>query len=184
MRIIAGEFRGRRLKPLRGASVRPTADRLKETLFDILGPGVRGAVVLDVFAGTGSVGLEAISRGAREVVFVEASRDGEHQIRCNLELCGVKEGYRLIRQDAFSALRLLAREGFSVDVAFLDPPYDFRPYRDLLDIIFNSGLASAGARIVVEHDRWADLPEAGELYHRTRLVRQGSHCLSFYSVPV
>ena len=150
MRIIAGEFRGRKLKPLRGTSVRPTAGRLKVTLFDILGPGMRGAVVLDAFAGTGSVGLEAISRGAREVVFIESSSDGDRQIRRNIELCGVQGGYRLIRQDAFSALRLLAREGFTADVAFLDPPYDFKPYRDLLEILFNSGLAPAGARVVIE----------------------------------
>ncbi len=183
MRIISGEFRGRRLRSLHGPSVRPTADRLKETLFDIIGPAIRGALVLDVFAGTGSIGLEAISRGAAEVVFIESETEACRLIRQNLELCGVKDGYRLLQQDAFSGLRLLARRGVSADVAFLDPPYDFGPYRDLLEIIFNMRLAMAQqARVVVEHDRWAALPESGALYRRMRIVRQGDHCLSFYSL--
>ncbi len=166
----------------RGLAVRPTADRLKGTLFDVLGPGIRGALVLDVFAGTGSIGLEALSRGAREVVFIEGSRDGIRLIRRNLEICGVNRGYRLLQQEAFSALRLLAREGFSTNIAFLDPPYDFKPYRDLLDLLFAMRLALAGSRVVIEHDRRAALPEIGELYQRTRLLRQGDHCLSFYGI--
>jgi 16S rRNA (guanine966-N2)-methyltransferase len=183
MRIIAGELRGRKLRSPRGLDLRPTADRLKQTLFDILGPGVRGAVFLDVFAGTGSIGLEAISRGAGEVVFIECDAEGARLIRQNIELCGVIGGYRLVQQDAFSALRQLARGGFSMDVAFLDPPYDFKPYGDLLDIVFKLGLAPQGARVVIEHDRCAVLPASGERYHRTRIVRQGSHYLSFFSVP-
>ncbi len=182
MRIIAGEYRGRKLLSPRGLAVRPTADRLKETLFDVLGPGIRGAVVLDVFAGTGSIGLEALSRGAREVVFIENGRDGSSLIRRNLEICGIRHGYRLLQQEAFSALRLLAREGFATNVAFLDPPYDFKPYRDLLDLLFDMRLALEGSRVVIEHDRWSALPEKGDLYRRTRLLRQGDHCLSFYGI--
>ncbi|HYK87384.1 MAG TPA: 16S rRNA (guanine(966)-N(2))-methyltransferase RsmD [Acidobacteriota bacterium] len=183
MRIIAGEFRGRKLTSPRGITIRPTADRLKETLFDILGPGIRGAVLLDAFAGTGSIGLEAISRGARETVFVEVRPDAARLIRQNLELCGVKSGYRILQQEAFSALRLLSREGFSADIVFLDPPYDFKPYADLLEILFDMRLNSGDARIIIEHDRWATLPAAGTRYRRTRVVRQGDHCLSFYGAP-
>ena len=182
MRIIAGEFRGRRLKSPQGTTVRPTADRLRETLFDILGPGVHGAVILDVFAGTGAIGLEAASRGAREVVFVESGVDCIRLIRQNLALCGVKHGCRLIQQDVFFALRLLAREGFSPDVAFLDPPYNWKPYVDLLKTFFNLGLAREHTKVVVEHDRWSILPEFGERFQRTRVVRQSNHCLSFYSI--
>ncbi len=182
MRIIAGVYRGRKLKSPHGLSLRPTADRLRETLFDVLGPGIRGSVLLDVFAGTGSIGLEALSRGARQAVFIENSRDGNRLIRQNLDLCGITAGYRLISQDAFSALRLLSREGFSADFAFLDPPYDFQPYHDLLDILFNAGLAREESRVVIEHDRRAFLPEFGKRYSRTRLLRQGNHCLSFYSI--
>jgi len=182
MRIIAGEFRGRKLKSLEGTTVRPTADRLRETLFDILGPGIREAAVLDVFAGTGAIGLEAISRGAREVVFIESSADCIRLIRQNLALCGVKQGYRFIQQDVFFALRLLAREKFLPDVAFLDPPYNWKPYGDLLKTYFNLGLAHAATKVVIEHDRWSVLPEFGERFQATRVVRQSNHCLSFYSI--
>ena len=182
MRIISGKFRGRTLKGPSGENVRPTGDRLRETLFDILGGEIRGAVLLDVFAGTGAVGLEAISRGAREVVFIERRSDGSRLIRQNIELCGVKTGYRILQQDAFTALRFLSHEGFKPDVAFLDPPYDWKPYRDLLEIIFKQGLARRDSRIIIEHHRKAALPPAGEGYHRIRLVRQGDHCLSFYTI--
>src|SRR5688572_1231507 len=89
VRIIAGQFKGRKLKGPRGTSVRPTGDRLKETLFNILGTSVRDSRFLDVFAGTGAIGLEALSRGACEVVFIESSTEGERLIRANLQLCGI-----------------------------------------------------------------------------------------------
>ncbi len=181
MRIIAGAFRGRKLRSPRGDALRPTADRLKETLFDILGPAIRGAVFLDVFAGTGSIGLEALSRGAREAVFVESGAAAGRLIRENLARCGIGGGYRIIRQDAFTALRSLSREGFSADFTFLDPPYDWKPYGDLLGLLFDTGIARADARVVVEHARWAELPESGGRFVRTRVVRQGDHCLGFYS---
>ncbi len=160
--------------------MRPTGDRLKETLFNILGAEIRGAVLLDVFSGTGAIGLEALSRGAREVVFIERDPDGTRLIRSNLELCGVNSGFRIIQQDVFTALRSLCRSGFRPDAVFLDPPYDWKPYGDLLDIIFKQGLARQDSRIVIEHHRKAALPESGEGYQRIRLVRQGDHCLSFY----
>lgn len=181
MRIISGEFRGRRLKGPRGRELRPTSDRLKETLFDILGPTVRGTVFVDVFAGTGSIGLEALSRGAREVVFIESSRTAVDLIRRNLELCRVVSGYRLMELDVFAALRTLLREGFGADIAYADPPYRWEPYGDLLAIFFRRGLARPNARVILEHHCKTALPEAGEGYGRTRTVRQRDKCLSFYA---
>ena len=180
MRIITGKYRGRRLKAPKGIDLRPTGDRLKETLFDILGAGAEGAVVLDVFAGTGSIGLEALSRGAREVVFIESNPKAARLIRQNLAICGISSGFRLVNQDAFSALRLLGREDFTADVVFLDPPYEFEPYDDLLDIIFRRGIAGESSRCIVEHHSKAPIPEAGPGYQRTRVVRQSDKCLSFY----
>jgi len=180
MRIIAGRLRGRRLKGPRGLELRPTGDRLKETLFDILGPAIEGTVVLDVFAGTGSVGLEALSRGAREVVFIESNQEAARLIRQNLAICGISSGFRLVNQDAFPALRLLGRGDFSADIVFLDPPYEFEPYGDLLDIIFRRGIAGESSRCIVEHHSKAAIPEAGPGYERTRVVRQSDKCLSFY----
>ena len=180
MRVISGKYRGRKLKGPGATGIRPTSDRLKETLFDILGPSVEGRAWLDVFGGTGSVGIEALSRGACQVVFIENTEAAHRLIQRNLEICGVKSGYQLIRQEVFAALRALARRQFQADIIFFDPPYDWKPYGDLLDIAFKKGLASPSCIVVVEHHRKAYLPESGNGYFRFRIVRQGDHCLSFY----
>ena len=180
MRVISGKFRGRRLKAPLGMEMRPTGDRLKETLFNILGSSVAGAVVLDVFSGTGAIGIEAFSRGAAEVVFIENSPEGNRLIRNNLQLCGVESGYCIVSQDAFKAMRFLARRGFKANIVFFDPPYNWKPYPDLLQITFERGLLLQPSRVVFEHHRKADLPESGDLYQRSRIVQQGNHCLSFY----
>ncbi|MBZ5499576.1 MAG: 16S rRNA (guanine(966)-N(2))-methyltransferase RsmD [Acidobacteriia bacterium] len=180
MRIISGRFRGRRLKGPRGAALRPTGDRLKETLFNILGTRVSGAIVLDVFAGTGAIGLEAISRGAQEAVFIEASQEGAQLIRQNADLCGVTSGYRILHGDAFTSFRALAREGFRADITFLDPPYQWGPYCDLLETLFRVGISMPESQVVVEHHRRAELPESGLGFRRVRTVHQSDKCLSFY----
>jgi 16S rRNA (guanine966-N2)-methyltransferase len=180
MRIIAGKFRGRKLRSPGSADIRPTSDRLRETLFDIVGPRAHASVLLDIFAGTGAVGLEALSRGAQEVVFIEQNKDACRLIHQNLKLCDVKAGYRLLEQDAFKALRFLGRQNFVADVIFADPPYRWQPYADLLDVIFGGGLARKDSSVIFEHHRKADLPEAGKGYRHLRVVRQGDHCLSFY----
>lgn len=159
---------------------RPTGDRLKETLFNVLGNSVAGAVMLDVFGGSGAVGIEALSRGAREAVFIESADAMCRLIRHNLELCGIKTGYRIIQQDVFMALRFLARQGFKASIVFFDPPYDWKPYNDLLEITFARDLLAQPFRVVIEHHRKAILPESGEGYRRFRVLRQGDHCLSFY----
>lgn len=181
MRVIAGKYRGRRLSGPQGLEIRPTGDRLKESLFNILAPLIPGAVVLDAFGGTGAIGIEALSRGAREVVFIEKSPAGSRLIRRNLDACAVADGARIVEQDVFTALRFLARQGFAADILYFDPPYDWEPYGDLLALAFGRGLARAGACVIVEHRRRTPPPEAGDGFARTRLVRQGDHCLSFYA---
>jgi 16S rRNA (guanine966-N2)-methyltransferase len=183
MRVISGKFRGRKLRGPRGLQQRPTSDRLRETLFDILGPAVSGTVLLDVFAGTGAVGLEALSRGAREVVFIESSAEASDLIRKNLELCGVTTAYRIIQRDVFAALRALGRQGFRADTIFLDPPYEWQTYRDLLETVFSVGLVDRESRVIVEHHCKAALPGTAERFERTRIVRQSDKCLSFYANP-
>ena len=180
MRVISGRYRGRQLKGPAGLEMRPTGDRLKESLFSILEPYIRDAVLLDAFSGTGSVGIEALSRGARQVVFIEATAMGCRLIRKNLELCEVAGGARIIQEDVFGALRALGRKGFQADIVFFDPPYDFEPYKDLLDIVFSRSLLTASSRVIIEHRRTSVLPEDGRGYRRVRLVRQGDQCLSFY----
>jgi 16S rRNA (guanine(966)-N(2))-methyltransferase RsmD len=126
MRVIAGRFKGRRLEAPRGEGIRPTSDKLRETLFNILAPYVEGARVLDGFAGTGAVGLEALSRGARHVTFVERDRRAAALIAANLARCGVEEGYTIECGDVASVLRR-APAGTAFDLVLLDPPYEADP---------------------------------------------------------
>jgi 16S rRNA (guanine(966)-N(2))-methyltransferase RsmD len=160
--------------------LRPTGDRLKETLFNVLGQSVADAVMLDVFGGAGAIGIEALSRGAREAVFIESAEAGCRLIRHNLELCGIKTGFRILQEDVFKAMRHLARRGFKSNIVFFDPPYDWKPYDDLLEITFTRGLLAQPSHVVMEHHRKAILPESEESYRRSRIIRQGDHCLSFY----
>jgi 16S rRNA (guanine966-N2)-methyltransferase len=181
MRVIAGKMRGRRLRGPVGHELRPTSDRLKESLFNILGAGVADSDFLDAFAGTGSIGIEALSRGARDVVFVEGDARACRLIRANLELCGLASGHRLLHSDIYRALRQLAREGKKFDLVYLDPPYAWEKYEELLGLIHRGLLVRPEGRIVVEHHRKAPLPEACEEYRLIRRVRQGDGCLSFYA---
>ena len=169
------------MKGPEGLELRPTGDRLKESLFSMLSPVLPDAVVLDCFSGTGAMGIEALSRGAKKAVFIEISKVNCRLIRKNLQLCGIASGARIIQEDVFGALRALGREGFKADVIFFDPPYGFEPYKDLLEIVFNRGLLAPAAFVVIEHHRKTVLPEEGENYRRTRVSRQGDQCLSFYS---
>ena len=182
MRVISGLYRGRKLRGPRGLDLRPTGDRLKETVFNILGPGLQGSVFVDAFSGTGSIGIEALSRGANEVVFIESGREGVALIRQNLLLCGITDGVRLLPRDIFTALRALGREGFSADTVYLDPPYDWQPYKDLIDTIVAVSIVRLSSRVVLEHHRKSSVPEAGSGYGLTRRVRQGDSCLSFYAI--
>lgn len=179
MRIIAGEFRSRRLKTVPGRSVRPTSDRLRETLFNVLGAAVDGAVFVDAYAGTGAVGLEALSRGALEAVFLEDNAAALRVLRENIAALGVQQRTRILEGAAVPALRRLAREGLPPGVVFLDPPYqEAREYRNALEA---AGLFSC-ALIVAEHGR-RDRPEAKGL-ERTRVLEQGDSALSFYRTAI
>jgi len=171
------------LKGPRGLELRPTGDRLKETLFDILAPVVADSVFIDAFAGTGAIGIEALSRGARQVVFIESAAQGLSLIRQNLQTCGITTAFRVLDRDVFQALRFLGREGFRSDLIYFDPPYHWTAYRDLLENVTAASLLSSRGRIVVEHHRRAAVPEAGRGYGLRRRVRQGDQCLSFYGAP-
>ena len=180
MRIISGKYRGRTLQGPRGVELRPTGDRLKETLFNILGSRTGGSVFMDVFAGTGSIGIEALSRGAGDVLFIENSPEAVRLIQKNLHRCGIQSCYRLIDQDAFAALRHLGRQQFSAGIIFFDPPYRFTPYEDLLDITFGMKIASGDAICIIEHHAKAEVPQSGENYKCFRMVKQGDKRLSFF----
>src|SRR6476469_5092179 len=130
MRIVGGEYRGRILKSPTWDGLRPTSDRLRETLFNILGPSVRGARVLDGFAGTGAIGIEARSRGAAQVTFVEKDPRAVALIEANLAACGIGADYNVRRGDVLAALR---SPGAAFDLILLDPPYDLHPVSPTLE---------------------------------------------------
>src|SRR5512146_1276860 len=143
MRVIAGKYRSRPLRSLRGMDVRPTADRLRESLFDVLAAGsaLDGSVWLDLYAGSGAIGIEALSRGAAAVYFVENERHAAALIRENLRGLDIQEGFEVIEQDVPRALRRLDAEAVSADFCFLDPPYRAEDaYEEVLGFLSQSRL--------------------------------------------
>jgi 16S rRNA (guanine(966)-N(2))-methyltransferase RsmD len=185
MRVIAGKYGSRPLRSLRGMDLRPTADRLRETLFDILTSGnpeaLEGTVWLDLFAGTGAVGIEALSRGAREVHFVESSRAAADLIRGNLDSLGIVQGFQIWQEDLLRAFWRMERRHVVADVAFIDPPYRLPDaYSHTLRALADSSLIWAMSVVIAEHDKKFDPGEEFGLLRRFRLLEQGSAALSFY----
>jgi 16S rRNA (guanine966-N2)-methyltransferase len=189
MRIIAGLYRGRKLKTLRGMALRPTPDRLRETLFDVLGDSVRGSVFIDAYAGTGAVGIEALSRGARQVYLIEENSAAIQIMESNIALLGaapdgplgVRESIRVIRAPALQGLRALETRGVRARFCFLDPPYEAHgEYARSLRLLGASRLIDAGGWMVVQHSKLEELDERAGCLARFRLLTQGSNVLSFY----
>jgi 16S rRNA (guanine966-N2)-methyltransferase len=185
MRVIAGTFRSRILKSLKGLALRPTSDRLRETLFNVLGPTVAGARFLDLFAGTGAIGIEALSRGAKEVVFIENHAAAAKLIRQNLDSLEIRSGFTVLPLDALRGLAMLASRrrpsepGF--DSIFLDPPYTAaEEYARVLEFLGSTELLAPGGIVVAEHRRNFDLCEEAGALERFRVLRQGDAALSFY----
>jgi 16S rRNA (guanine966-N2)-methyltransferase len=173
MRVIAGEFRSRRLQSLPGIEIRPTPDKLRETLFDILGPGIEGAVLADAYAGTGAVGIEALSRGARHVIFIEKDANAARLIKSNLAALGIEARARVIRGAAPLYLGEL-----EADIVFLDPPYPKeREYTAAIETLESR---PPGLLIVQHSTRFRLADEYGPL-RRSRIVKQGDNALSFFS---
>ena len=177
MRVIAGRYRGRRLHAPAWPGLRPTSDRLKESLFAILSPILDGAHVLDGFAGSGALGIEALSRGAADVLFVDADGRALELVRANLEHCGVAEGYAMIRGEFAGVLdRLPARRRF--DLALLDPPYD---EADLEGVLRAAAARMAdGGTLVLEHAKRRPVPAHAGPLTRVRQVIAGDSALAIY----
>lgn len=181
MRIIAGSHRGLHLATLKGGALRPTSDQLRETLFNVLGPEVEGRAFLDAYAGTGAVGIEAISRGASEVVFIEHHRPAAELIRKNLETLKIEEGFYVMTTTVLKGLDRLAEEGSHFDFVFLDPPYEeIREYHHVLRQVARGELLLPTSLVIAEHSRHCNLEEQYGALCRTRLLRRGDSQLGFY----
>jgi 16S rRNA (guanine(966)-N(2))-methyltransferase RsmD len=182
MRVIAGQYKSRKLVAPPGSETRPTADRLRETLFNIVSASVTGSVWLDLFAGTGAIGIEAISRGARMAYFVESSKPAIRVIRANLASLKIEEGFEIIEREAATALRMLDSQAVSCDFCYLDPPYrKMGDYEQVLGFLSQSRLLGAGSLAIAEHDKHFDPGEAFGSLRRRRKVKQGDAVLSFYA---
>ena len=175
MRVIAGMHKGRRLKTPDWEGIRPTSDKLRETLFNILAPRIAGARVLDAYAGTGALGIEALSRGAAAVTFIEKDRRAQALIETNLAQCRIDSDYNLVRGAV--ALQASAFEPF--DIVLLDPPYTMPGHTALMKI---DALVAPGGLVVLEHARRAPAPEQAGRLVRVRQVTSGDSMLSFYAL--
>jgi 16S rRNA (guanine(966)-N(2))-methyltransferase RsmD len=180
VRVIAGTLKGRTLKAPTWNGLRPTSDRLRETLFNVLAPRIRGARVLDVYAGTGAVGIEAISRGAVHVTFVESDPRACDLITENLGRCGISGGYAIIRASAGRTVEMLPRSPSFVpfDIILLDPPYDHPAAEALTGV---DGLGAPDGLVVLEHARRAPVPDSAGRLALTRDLVSGDSALAFYA---
>jgi len=185
MRIIAGTFRSRQLKSLKGLALRPTSDRLRESLFNVLAEKVPGCRFLDVFAGTGAVGIEALSRGAAEAVFIENHPPAASLIQKNLDSLGIRGRTRILKLEALRGLQRLASEHNSFrrlfDIVFLDPPYAAaEEYHRVLDFLGGAPFLAPGGLVIAEHRRSFGIGEVFGQLDLVRILRQGDASLSFF----
>jgi 16S rRNA (guanine966-N2)-methyltransferase len=181
------------LKPVRDLELRPTSDRLRETLFNILGDAVADSIFVDCYAGTGAVGIEALSRGARQVIFIEKHGATAGLIRANLVALdvnmsfarGVTSEVELTNTDVRRGLTQLSERAVHADFIFMDPPYaDIRQCLKLLERVgeqkFAERLLAPSGRLILEHAAWDKVPEVIGVVHRTRVLKQGDSALSFF----
>ena len=180
MRIIGGNARGRQLKVPKGQALRPTAGRVKEALFNILPHDLSGVKVLDLFAGTGNLTIEALSRGAAEAVLVDSSAQSGKAIRENLRRLDLGNRAKLWAMPVTRALRLLARQGETFDLIFLDPPYERRLISPALEIIDKEALLRDSGVLIAEHSVREPMESRLDVLALTDQRRYGSTVLSFF----
>ena len=179
VRIVAGSLKGRRLEGPSWDGLRPTSDALRETLFNVLGPTLAGLHVLDAFAGTGAVGIEALSRGAAHVTFIEHDARAIQLLKRNITHAGVENACAIIRGDFMKPRAQRIESATRYDLVFLDPPYDI-PAIETTITAAAAGTAPGG-RVVIEHSRRRVLPDAVPGAARYRLLEAGDSALSFYT---
>ncbi len=183
MRVIAGEFKSRQLQAPRGMATRPTSDKLRETLFNVLGPRIEGAKFVDLYAGSGAVGIEAISRGAEFVWFAEKAAPAAAAIQGNLRALKVPGGYAIEDRGVARLLSGLVKAGRVVDLVFLDPPYEAaEEYARTMGFLGEHAekVLAEDAVVIAEHAKKSPLAESFRELERYRVLEQGDAALSFY----
>ncbi len=180
MRVIGGQSKGKRLMSPRGLKIRPTAGKVKEALFSILADRINGARVLDLFAGLGSVGIEALSRGAARVDFVEQDPESLRFLKENLDRCGLSPKGIVHPKNIYSFLKRLKKQPELFDIIFVDPPYHTEILRKLLPLLSRGDIITPAGVMVIEHFHKLSLPDSIGAFVRSRTQRYGDTLLSFY----
>jgi len=179
MRVIGGAFKGIKLKSLRGTVTRPTSQRLKKGFFDALSPWVGGSVFLDCFAGSGGIGIEALSRGAKEVVFLESEARAIKTIQQNIELLKVKRACIIIKENYHAGLQYLNRQNKRFDILFFDPPYQF-DHSSLIQVISSLEFFGEGALLAIEHFYKDQLSLPEEIFIPFKVLKAGDSRISIW----
>jgi len=180
LRVITGTARGRKLKAPRGMETRPTSDRIKEALFNIIGSRIIDIKFLDLYAGTGAIGIEAISRGAKKAVFVDNNPHAVKIIKENLELTGLLDGAAVLTSDASKALEILKSEGYVFDIIFIDPPYRKVLVKPSLEKLDYCKLIVLGGLVIAESSKTDVMPDEVGHLKRFRQEKYGDTVLTFY----
>ncbi len=180
MRVVAGTRKGIPLKSLAGTNTRPTSDKVKESIFNMIGPYFDGGVAVELFGGSGSLSLEALSRGTEEAFIFEKNMKACEIIKVNVEKCRFTDIVHIQRADARNALRILQTSGHSIDLLFIDPPYAEKNFYDLAEDFAQSGMLSERAIIVCEHDKQLELPDAYGSFIKIKSPIYGNSVISIY----
>ena len=181
MRIISGKSKGVRLLSPSGNSIRPTSDRVKESMFNIISEKCTGSVVLDLFSGSGSIGLEFISRGAKKVFFVDSGSESIRVIKEYIKKCRMENSSEVINSDYKKALNYLKRTGVTVDIIYADPPYDRISYKEILEEILNSEILKNRGIIIAESDSEMIIEPEGYKLVKYDMRKYGNTKLHFFT---
>ncbi len=180
MRVVSGDCKGRPLKAVPGASTRPTTDKVKEAIFNMIGPYYEGGIALDLFAGSGGLGIEALSRGMDKAIFVDREFKAVSTVKENLRACGLEKKAEVYKNDSDRALKALIKREIVFDLVLLDPPYQKQKLVSILSVLTENGLLAEDAYIMCEHGSDVDLPdEVGNLIRR-KFETYGSISISIY----
>ncbi len=180
MRVVAGERKGMPLKAVTGTTTRPTTDKVKESIFNIIGPYFDGGIVLDLFAGSGGLGIEALSRGVQKAIFVEKDGRAFQTLQENIKKCRYEEVTETFKTDATRAVKGVIKREIQIDYLFLDPPYRKVEYYDLILTLIEAGKLSENAVIVCEHAAEVNLPSNYGSYSLSRQENYGGTIISIY----
>ena len=180
MRVVSGERKGMPLKAVAGNTTRPTTDKVKESIFSMIGPFFDGGTAVDLFAGSGGLGIEALSRGVDRAIFIEKDRKAYQVIKENIEKCRYEQVSELYCNDATRAVKALLKRDIQIDLLFVDPPYHKKEYYELVDTLVQGEKLAEDAIILCEHMKEVVLPKSYGAYELTRQEQYGDTIVSIY----